>query len=157
MRAVSALGDRDFEVVLCGEERLGGDPTRDAFVSTLGDRLVWDGYAEEFNYIELLNTSDVVVSTADHEFFGISVVEAVAAGCFPILPDRLSYPELIPVEFHDLVLYNGADPTFPLELCVSDIETTRDVGRTLAPKMRIHSWDVVAPAYDERLGVGRAD
>ena len=39
--------------------------------------------------------ADVVVSTADHEFFGIGIVEATAAGAVPLLPRRLSYPELL--------------------------------------------------------------
>ena len=39
---------------------------------------------------------DVVVSTADHEFFGIAVCEAVWAGAIPIVPNRLSYVELFP-------------------------------------------------------------
>lgn len=48
---------------------------------------------EEF--ISALSNSDLVVSTANHEFFGISVIEAIAAGAFPLLPDRLAYPEVI--------------------------------------------------------------
>ncbi|MEE8577726.1 MAG: DUF3524 domain-containing protein, partial [candidate division Zixibacteria bacterium] len=43
-------------------------------------------------YLQTLSEADVVVSTAEHEFFGIAVVEAIAAGAYPLLPDRLSYP-----------------------------------------------------------------
>ncbi len=150
MRAVSRVDD-DFEVILLGEERLGGDPARDAFESALGERLVWSGFADEPRYADLLKSSDIVVSTADHEFFGISVVEAVGAGCYPVLPDRLSYPELIPNGFHDEVLYAGSDPVPLLTSCLSDIDATRSVGRALAEEMDAYSWHVVAPGYDERL------
>ena len=54
---------------------------------------VW-GFAEsKDDYIRVLQTSDAIVSTANHEFFGIAVMEAVATGCIPVLPDRLAYPE----------------------------------------------------------------
>jgi glycosyltransferase involved in cell wall biosynthesis len=150
MRAVTGL-EGDYEVVLAGEEPLGGDPARDDFVSALGDRLVWSGFADDFTYVDLLNSSDIVVSTADHEFFGISVVEAVGAGCFPVLPDRLSYPELMPHGFHDDILYTGVDPAPLLRSCLADIDATRNVGRALAGEMQRHAWGRVAPTYDEGL------
>jgi len=54
------------------------------------------GYAEDREaYRQILLDADVVVSTAVHEFFGIAIAEAVAAGGFPIVPDRLAYPELL--------------------------------------------------------------
>ena len=34
------------------------------------------------------------VSTARHEFYGLAVREAIAAGCHPLLPRRVVYPEL---------------------------------------------------------------
>lgn len=53
------------------------------------------GYLESRqDYQEALQSHDVVVSTARHEFFGIAVLEAAAAGCVPALPARLAYPEL---------------------------------------------------------------
>ena len=156
MRAVARL-EGDFDVVLLGEERIGGDPVREAFESALGGRLVWSGFADRDRYVELLNDSDIVVSTADHEFFGISVVEAVGAGCYPVLPNRLSYPELIPDGFHEGVLYSGSDPASRLRSCLADIDATRKLGLDLAKGMYAHSWEVVAPGYDERLARQRAN
>ncbi|QDT30778.1 tRNA-queuosine alpha-mannosyltransferase domain-containing protein [Thalassoglobus polymorphus] len=64
------------------------------------------GFAEsKERYFELLAQADVVVSTAIHEFFGIAILEAMNAGCVPILPQRLSYPELVRDETR--FLYDG--------------------------------------------------
>ena len=45
-------------------------------------------------YLDTLTESDIFVSTAIHEFFGITAVESVMCGCFPLLPERLAYPEV---------------------------------------------------------------
>ena len=61
------------------------------------ERVLHYGYAESFaDYAALLWRSDLVVSTSVHEFFGISMLEAIYCGCHPLLPNRLTYPELIP-------------------------------------------------------------
>ena len=36
-------------------------------------------------------------------------MEAIYCGVFPILPKRLSYPELIPEKSHGEILYNNSD------------------------------------------------
>lgn len=63
-------------------------------------------------YVELLRAADLVVSTADHEFFGVSILEAIAAGAFPLLPRRLSYPELIPQSLHAACLYGDEEDLY---------------------------------------------
>jgi len=55
----------------------------------------WGFQTNRNEYINALTESDVIVSTANHEFFGISVIEAIAAGAYPLLPKRLSYPQII--------------------------------------------------------------
>ncbi len=54
------------------------------------------GYLERrADYVAALCQADVAVSTARHEFFGVGAVEAIAAGCFPLVPRRLAYPEIL--------------------------------------------------------------
>ena len=57
------------------------------------------GYMEDREaYDRLLGEADMVLSTALHDFQGLAVQEAMAAGCVPIVPDRLAYPEYVPAE-----------------------------------------------------------
>ncbi len=55
------------------------------------------GYVQsKIEYWDWLSKADWVLSTAEHEFFGIAVVEALFANCLPWLPEKLSYRELLP-------------------------------------------------------------
>jgi glycosyltransferase involved in cell wall biosynthesis len=65
---------------------------REAFADRI-DR--WGYQQSRTEYEAALTEADVVVSTARHEFFGISMVEAMSAGARPLLPQRLAYPEIL--------------------------------------------------------------
>ena len=55
------------------------------------------GYVEERQkYYAMLKNHHVVLSTALHDFQGLSVLEAVRLGCLPLVPDRLAYREYLP-------------------------------------------------------------
>lgn len=73
-------------------------------------------------YEDLLRACDVVISTADHEFFGVALLEAVAAGVLPLVPNRLVYPEIYP----PTCLYE--DDSSLVELLVSLAERKRTAG-----------------------------
>ena len=55
------------------------------------------GYIEdEASYHGLLASCDVVLSTALHDFQGLAIQEACFAGCTPLAPNCLVYPEYLP-------------------------------------------------------------
>lgn len=47
-------------------------------------------------YYDLLSKSRIAVSCALQETWGIAQQESVLSGCLPVVPDRLSYPEIYP-------------------------------------------------------------
>ena len=86
----------DFRLSVIGE-RFGDEPevfawAEDFFAENI-DR--WGFQETRADYESALLDADVMVSTADHEFFGITVAEAISAGAYPVLPERLAYPEII--------------------------------------------------------------
>ena len=85
-----------FQLVLLGA-RSADEPVLSEIQQDFHDRILINEYASSrAQYISSLQQIDVVVSTADHEFFGIAVCEAIACGAAPVMPDRLSYRELLP-------------------------------------------------------------
>jgi glycosyltransferase involved in cell wall biosynthesis len=140
-----------FRLALAGEN-LRIDPQEfDAIRARLGDRVTHVGTLDRDGYHRLLAAADVTVSTAEHETFGIAAVEAMAAGCVPLLPNRLSYPEIVPPEWHEAVLYEDGELRDRLRTVLTDLPAARHRVDGLAESMRRWDWSVLAPCYDEVL------
>lgn len=96
-----------FQLALLGERYKKQPPIFAEAERRLKEKIIHSEYIENYDdYLHILKDGDIVVSTANQENYGIAVVEAILAGCIPLLPDRLSYPELIPSEFHSECLYS---------------------------------------------------
>lgn len=90
------------------------------------------GFQPRADYLELLAGASAVLSTALQEFQGLSVMEAVASGCVPVVPDRLSYPELFASDYrYDTA---AAAVTMLQRACKGEIS---------APDMRPAAWDAL--------------
>ena len=88
--------DLNFEFHLIGQAFRHIPPPLVRVQTLLRDagRLGTSGYiASREDYIALLGSAHVVLSTAIHEFQGIAVLEAIAAGCLPVVPDALAYQD----------------------------------------------------------------
>ena len=157
--AMTALADSGaaFEVALAGE-RFDDEPAEFTTLrAALGDRLVHDGHAPVEPYRELLRSADVVVSTARHEFFGVAVAEAMYAGAFPVLPDRLVYPERIPPAHRDRCLFGTtAELIDRVRWAVGHRDDARAIAAELSAGVSGFGWPEVAARYDALLdGVRR--
>lgn len=107
-RLMNRLDDagHKFRLILAGEHFQEKPYEFDKAFERYADRILHYGYAEDFEeYSRLLHRADIVVSTSIHEFFGIAILEAIYCGCHPFLPNRLSYPELIPSSLHNPLLH----------------------------------------------------
>jgi glycosyltransferase involved in cell wall biosynthesis len=96
-----------FEVAAVGRSYRDVPPELLAARESLGSRVVEFGFLEGEAYARSLAAADVVVSTALQETQGIAVIEAIRAGCDPLLPDRLSYPEVLGPELAAKHLYRS--------------------------------------------------
>lgn len=90
----------NYEVAMLGQQFRNSPEAFTKIKQGFGHRLVQFGYvAQTQDYHDWLHAADIVVSTAEHEFQGLAVLEAVISGCLPLVPDRLVYPELYTEQF----------------------------------------------------------
>ncbi len=109
----------------------------------------WGFVEDAVEYRRILTTSDVVISTSLHEFQGVALLEAVAAGCVPLVPDRLAYMEYLPDSFRF--------PSYPEDPAAESAELSRrllemiqdpESVRTLeVPDLKHLSWTNLADTY----------
>lgn len=115
----------------------------------------WGFLPSRREYIKALHEADCFISTANHEFFGISAAEAIAAGAIPLLPNRLAYPELLGVNSHPdrkRFLYSNS----PRSLADMIVETANEDITLILEKLKTefrskYDWKTRAAKMDEAL------
>jgi glycosyltransferase involved in cell wall biosynthesis len=153
-RALYAIKEEGipFRLALCGQQFGQRPPAFEEGLNRLSSQLVHVGYASEETYREWLWEASITISTAHHEFFGISILEAIGCRTFPILPHRLSYPELIPEPFHLRCLYeNQGGLVARLRWALTKPDEAVTAAAELASGIRKYGWPELAPRYDAVL------
>jgi glycosyltransferase involved in cell wall biosynthesis len=143
----------EFRLALLGENC---QTIPKAFVDArgrFGERITQYGYVESREeYIKWLDQGSIVISTAQQENFGISVVEAIRFGCVPLLPARLAYPEIIPASFHAHVLYRDLNELEEkLIRLITNYAAYQGIRCDLAKEMGRFAWGNLIKFYDEEL------
>lgn len=149
-----AAQDIDFRIALLGEVFARYPEVFDAAKQKWRPRIAAFGFEPDNGiYRQWLQQSAIVVSTAIQENFGISVVEAAARGCLPLVPDRLSYPEIIPASFHGICLYRSeTELAEKLAWMLKNIRLLDHTRARLAAEMvHRYDWQSRIAAFDRHI------
>ncbi|MBN2658530.1 MAG: DUF3524 domain-containing protein [Spirochaetales bacterium] len=140
-----------FRLAILGERFSRSPEIFSIAESRLKNQIIHFGYMESAaEYRKILSSGHIVISTAVQENFGISVVEAVSCGNFPLLPDRLSYREIIPEEFHKYCIYrNINDLIKKIKKLVKDFNPV--ILEKLIEANRRFDWKELIESYDTYL------
>jgi len=114
----------------------------------LSSEIVQYGYVESADdYYKWLWKSDILPVTNQQDFFGISVVEAIACHCFPLLPKKLSYGEHLDIEKHPTNFYDEGQLYPSLEHSIQS-QSYKDNLET-ANQMEKYNWEKLIDQYDD--------
>jgi glycosyltransferase involved in cell wall biosynthesis len=142
-----------FELAILGENFSDEPEAFNRARQHLRKHIVFDGYPERIRYNEWLDKGSVVISTARQENFGLSVIEAAAAGCWPLVPRRLAYPEVMPEWVSGACFWDdepSLDVKLEMILRLSGTER-RKLTAPLSSWLKTYEWTVRAPLIDDVL------
>jgi len=152
---ISALEEQqvDFRLCILGQKFRHIPEYFTQIEQKFAHRLDQFGYADsKAEYLLWLEHADIFLSTAVHEFQGLSVLEAVNVNCIPVLPKRLVYPEL----FSDRYLYDTNDDitieaknAANMIANIANTVTHEQGSDTLMPIKTDMSWAKLKPAYQQ--------
>ena len=142
----------DFKLAVLGENFKSTPSIFDEANIKLKDKIVHFGYCEDFSeYAQWLWKADILPVTNIQDFFGISIMEAVYCNTYPLLPNRLTYPELLPTEYHDNHIYEDDKDLYEkLNECISKIDEIRN--KKMSSVAEKYDWRQMAPVYDKLFG-----
>jgi len=137
----------DFKAVILGENFSKSPSEFKDNINKLGSRILHAGFVNTFQeYAEWLWKSSIVPVTNLQDFFGASIIEAVYCECIPVLPNRLSYPELFPSEVfykNEKDLYNNTKMLFTNNQYKKPKNYSNIVSK--------YDWSIMAPKYDAEM------
>jgi glycosyltransferase involved in cell wall biosynthesis len=141
----------DYQLALVGQQFRNSPAVFGQIEQQFSRRLVQFGYVvDPKDYRALLGAADLVVSTATHEFQGLAVLEAVASGALPVVPDRLAYPEIYPGHHcYPSDLPDAAAEARSAAALVQRLARQLAQGAACVPDVSAFDQEQLRPAYSE--------
>jgi glycosyltransferase involved in cell wall biosynthesis len=156
-RIMNRLDDAgcQFDLILAGDSEFEKPIEFERAQKRYGERVLHYGFVSNYEeYTRLLDLGDVVVSTSDHEFFGVAILEAIYCGNHPVLPRKLTYPELIPPNLHEPLLhapvfYDDEDQLFKHMKRILDQDVALLPEASLRSVSQHMDWSVWVRKFDD--------
>lgn len=144
-----------FKVMVLGESFTKIPPIFNQAKEVLQEEILHWGYCEKASeYYQYLYQSDILLVANKQDFFGISILEAMSCGVFPLLPNRLSYPEFFPEKIRPTFIYDHPrheedllkELTDRLQRLIFDIKYPR--GMNLMQWVQPFQWEARIKEWD---------
>ena len=118
---------------------------------TLEPHIVQFGFTDSFEeYAKWQWKADILPVTSIQDFFGASIMEAVYCQTMPLLPKRLTYPELFLADDNLTIFYNDSDELIDkLTYTIQNISETRK--RSYQVNTAKYDWANMAEKYDREF------
>lgn len=155
-RIIFTLADRGtaFRLVLLGENFSRIPDVFEEARDRLGSRIIHYGYADRFpDYAAWLKAAHLLPVTSIHDFFGASVAEAAYCSVLPLLPRRLSYPEIFPVDLFESLYYDDLEQLGETveHYCKTGVDTRQQ--KEVSAHVARFDWQRIITRYDEELAL----
>ncbi len=139
---------RPFELIVLGTASSRQPPIFEEAKRRLASQIIhWGTAHDQVEYAHWLYQSDLLPVTSIQDFFGISVVEAMYCQVYPLLPNRLAYPEHLPREAASLHLYDTEEELYQrLVRLLQQPEQVRSV--SCSEWVAHYDWSRQAIRYD---------
>ena len=146
-----------FNLAILGQEFKHERPCFTQARKNLAQHILQFGYTKSFDeYAKWLWRADIIPVTSNQDFFGGSIMEAVYCNTIPLLPRRLTYPDLFKVDQNPEIFYQSTEELrYKLENLLQNNVISK--GANYQEIATNYNWSIMAAKYDERLENLRCD
>ena len=140
-----------FELAILGQEFNNELSCFTNARESLKKHLIHFGYIKSFKeYARLLWKADILPVCSNHDFFGGSIMEAVYCDTIPLLPNRLTYPDLFKINENPNLFYENENQFInKLGIFIENFIEIRK--QNLSEISKEYDWLNIVKKYDDEF------
>ena len=145
---------KDFELHIAGMDfdNILEEMKRKAEESGIAENVFFHGEVSEKELLELLGSSEFFVSASEYEGFGLTALEAMAAGCIPVLNKIDSFKNFVSAGKNGFIAdFEKSAETAERIFEITEMEKKRksEIAGNAAARAGDFSWEKKALEYEK--------